>query len=78
MMLLTISRNWKRCNFKRGTDVTIVATGLCVSESLGIKLLEKDGISARVINIHTIKPLDEELIVAAAKDEKNRYSQGAF
>lgn len=56
---------------KEGTDVTIVATGLCVSESLeAAKLLEEDGISAQVINIHTIKPLDEELIVAAAKKTK--------
>ena len=53
---------------KEGTDVTIVATGLCVSESLeAAKLLEADGISTQVINIHTIKPLDEELILAAAK-----------
>ena len=56
---------------KAGTDVTIVATGLCVSESLeAAKLLEEEGISAQVINIHTIKPLDEELIVAAAKKTK--------
>ena len=56
---------------KEGTDVTIVATGLCVSESLeAAKLLEEEGISAQVINIHTIKPLDEELIVAAAKKTK--------
>ena len=56
---------------KEGTDVTIVATGLCVSESLeAAKLLEEDGISAQVINIHTIKPLDEELIVSAAKKTK--------
>ena len=53
---------------KEGTDVTIVATGLCVSESLeAAKLLEADGISTQVMNIHTIKPLDEELILAAAK-----------
>ena len=53
---------------KEGTDVTIVATGLCVNESLeAAKKLEADGISAQVINIHTIKPLDEELIINAAK-----------
>ena len=46
---------------KEGTDVTIFATGLEVSESLeAAKMLEKDGISAEVINIHTIKPIDEE------------------
>lgn len=54
---------------KEGKDVTIVATGLCVSESLtAAKILEDQGISAKVINIHTIKPLDEELIIAAAKE----------
>lgn len=54
---------------REGKDVTIVATGLCVSESLAAaEKLEADGISAKVINIHTIKPLDEELIVAAAKE----------
>ena len=53
---------------KEGTDVTIVATGLCVNESLeAAKKLEADGIRAQVINIHTIKPLDEELIINAAK-----------
>ena len=53
---------------KEGTDLTIVATGLCVNESIeAAKLLEADGISAQVINIHTIKPLDEDLIVEAAK-----------
>ena len=54
---------------KEGTDVTIFATGLEVSESLeAAKMLEKDGISAEVINIHTIKPIDEGLIVEAAKE----------
>lgn len=53
---------------REGTDLTIVATGLCVSASLeAAKMLEADGISAQVINIHTIKPLDEDLIVEAAK-----------
>ena len=51
-----------------GKDCTIIATGLCVSESLeAAKLLAEAGIDAQVINIHTIKPLDEELVVAAAK-----------
>ena len=53
---------------REGTDVTIIATGLCVSETLAAaEKLAADGISAKVINIHTIKPLDEELVVAAAK-----------
>ncbi len=54
---------------REGKDVTIIATGLCVSESLAAAdKLAEDGISAKVINIHTIKPLDEELVVAAAKE----------
>ena len=52
---------------KEGTDVSIFATGLEVSEALeAAKLLEADGINAEVINIHTIKPLDNELVVASA------------
>ena len=54
---------------REGTDVTIVATGLCVSSALeAAEKLAADGIDAKIINIHTIKPLDEELIVAAAKE----------
>ena len=54
---------------REGKDITIIATGLCVSETLeAAKLLEADGIDAKVINIHTIKPLDEKLVVAAAKE----------
>lgn len=50
-----------------GSDVTIVATGLMVHLALEAKeLLRADGISAEVINIHTIKPLDTELIAASA------------
>ena len=58
----------KGITLKEGKDVTIIATGLEVNESLeAAKLLEADGISAEVINIHTIKPLDKELVVASAK-----------
>ena len=54
---------------REGKDVTIVATGLCVAESLAAaEALAAKGIDAKVINIHTIKPLDEELILAAAKE----------
>ncbi len=54
---------------REGTDVTLIATGLEVSETLAAaKRLESDGISAKVINIHTIKPLDEELVCRAAKE----------
>lgn len=52
-----------------GNDVTIIATGLMVAEALKAKdMLAADGISARVINIHTIKPIDEEIITKAAKE----------
>ena len=58
----------KGVELRDGKDCTIIATGLCVSESLeAAKLLAEAGIDAQVINIHTIKPLDEELVVAAAK-----------
>ena len=53
---------------REGTDVTIVATGICVSAALeAAEKLAEDGINAEVINIHTIKPLDEELIIKSAK-----------
>lgn len=53
---------------QEGKDVTIIATGLEVSESLeAAKMLEADGISVEVINIHTIKPLDADLVAASAK-----------
>ena len=53
---------------REGKDLTIVATGLPVSNCLEVaEKLAADGIDAKVINIHTIKPLDEELIVEAAK-----------
>lgn len=52
---------------REGKDLTIVATGLCVAEALlAAEQLAADGIDAEVINIHTIKPLDEELVVASA------------
>ena len=52
-----------------GGDLTIVATGLMVWEAVqAAQQLEAQGVSARVINIHTIKPLDEELIIKAAED----------
>lgn len=52
-----------------GTDITIIATGLMVSEALNAaQELKKDGISARVINIHTIKPIDKDIIINAAKE----------
>ncbi len=54
---------------KDGNDITIAATGLMVNEAMeAAKALESDGISARVVNIHTIKPLDKELICKCAKE----------
>lgn len=54
---------------REGRDLTIVATGAMVSNSLeAAEKLAIDGIDAKVINIHTIKPLDEELIIEAAKE----------
>ncbi len=53
---------------REGTDCTIIATGLCVSESIeAAKMLAEQGIDAQLINIHTVKPIDEELVIAAAK-----------
>ena len=53
---------------REGKDVTIVATGICVDSALGAaKMLEEEGISAEVVNICTIKPLDEEIILNSAK-----------
>lgn len=54
---------------KDGSDVTIVATGLMVNEAMqAAETLADEGISARVVNIHTIKPLDKELICKCAKE----------
>ena len=54
---------------REGKDVTIIATGLPVSNCLeAAEKLAADGIEAKVINMHTIKPLDEELVLAAAKE----------
>jgi transketolase len=56
---------------KEGADLTIIATGLCVSPALETaELLSHDGINAGVINIHTIKPIDAELIAKAADTSK--------
>lgn len=52
-----------------GTDVTIIATGLMVQQAMTAKdILAGEGISARVINIHTIKPIDKDIIIKAAKE----------
>ncbi len=61
----------KGITLRDGNDITIIATGLMVNEALiaADKLLE-EGIKARVINIHTIKPIDRELIVKAAQETR--------
>lgn len=54
---------------RQGKDITIFATGLEVSETLeAAKKLAKDGIEAKVINLHTIKPIDKDLVIAAARE----------
>ena len=58
----------KAVTLKEGTDVTIIASGLPVPEALAAaEKLAADGISAAVINMHTIKPLDEEVVIKAAE-----------
>ena len=59
----------KGVELKEGSDVTIIATGLMVDEAMQAhELLKAEGISARVINMHTIKPLDKEIVLKAAKE----------
>lgn len=59
----------KGVELKKGNDVTIIATGLMVQEALkAAKILSEEGIQARVINIHTIKPIDKDIIIKAAKE----------
>ena len=54
---------------KDGKDVTVVATGIMVNEAAtAAQELSKDGIDVRIIDIHTIKPIDEEIIIKAAKE----------
>lgn len=58
----------KGVTLREGADCSIIATGLCVSEAMeAAETLAAQGIDAQVINIHTIKPLDEELVIAAAQ-----------
>ena len=61
----------KGVELKKGTDITIIATGLMVQEALkAASTLSEKGIDARVINIHTIKPIDKDIIISAAKETK--------
>ncbi len=59
----------KAATLKDGSDVTVIATGLMVKEALeAYELLKADGINARIINMATIKPLDEDAVISAAKE----------
>ena len=59
----------KGITLKDGNDVTVIATGLVVNEALkAVKALESKGINARLINMHTIKPIDKDIIIKAAKE----------
>lgn len=59
----------KGCVFREGSDVTMIANGLMVQSALlAADMLAKENISARVVNMHTIKPIDEELVLKCAKE----------
>ena len=59
----------KGITLRDGADITVIATGLCVLESLkAVDELAKEGKSVRLINIHTIKPIDRELVIKAAQE----------
>ena len=59
----------KGVTLKDGQDVTIIATGLMVEKALdAARMLDEKGVSARVINIHTIKPIDKKIIIKAARE----------
>ena len=59
----------KGVTLKDGNDATIIATGLMVQEAMkAAEMLKADGIDARVINIHTIKPIDKDIIIKASRE----------
>ena len=61
----------KAIQIGQGTDATVIATGLMVSEAIKAQEeLQKQGINIRVIDVHTIKPIDKELIIKSAKETK--------
>ena len=65
----------KGVTVRDGKDITIVATGLEVGFAMeAAQMLVEDGIDARVINIHTIKPIDEDIIVKAAQETKKIFT----
>jgi transketolase len=59
----------KAVQLRKGSDVAIVATGATVAEAVkAAEILQSDGVSARVLNVHTIQPIDEDAVLAAASD----------
>lgn len=61
----------KGVTLKEGNDITIIATGIMVNEALEArKILSEKGINARIINMHTIKPIDKDIIIKAAEETK--------
>ena len=65
----------KAVQIGEGTDATVFATGVVVAEAIKAKeLLEKEGIYIRVVDMHTIKPIDKEMIVKSAKETKKLIS----
>lgn len=59
----------KAVHLREGKDVTIIASGYCVAEAISAaKILQKQGISARVLNMFTWKPLDEQVVIEAAAE----------
>ncbi|MGN0497674.1 MAG: transketolase family protein [Acutalibacteraceae bacterium] len=59
----------KGITLHEGNDITVIASGIVVKDALeAVRELEAQGINARLINIHTIKPIDEEIIIKAAKE----------
>ena len=61
----------KAITIQDGTDVTLIATGVMVQRAVAAaKLLEQEGVSCRVVDMHTIKPLDTEAVIKAARETK--------
>ena len=65
----------KAVQIGEGTDATVFATGVVVPEAIRAKeILEKEGIHIRVVDMHTIKPIDKEMIIKSAKETKKLIS----
>ncbi len=65
----------KAIQIGEGTDATVFATGVVVPEAIKAKeILEKEGIHIRVVDVHTIKPIDKEMIIKSAKETKKLIS----